>query len=55
MSGYSLFRDIREQGETAARHLVQTPNVEVRNAQHEIQLPDGGGMLHMLSGESEFR
>jgi hypothetical protein len=55
MSGYSLFRDIREQGETVARHLVQIPNVYVHNAQRETQLPDGGGMFQMLSGESEIQ
>jgi hypothetical protein len=55
MSGYSLFRGIRESDEAAARHLVQTPSAYGRSAQHEIQLPDGEGMHQMLSGESEFR
>jgi hypothetical protein len=55
MSGYPLFHGAHEQGETAARHLVQIPNVYVRNAQRETQLPDGQGKLQMLSGESEFQ
>jgi hypothetical protein len=47
MSGYSLFRDGHELDETTTRHLVQIQDVDVRNAQHEIQLPDGRGMLQM--------